>query len=77
MGKKRVWGTVEQLLINKSILEEGRSKQRNLVTVWLDYRKVFNSIVNSWLVHAMKLAKLPNHLLTAIKNLTLMARMAP
>ena len=44
--------------------------RRNLVTVWLDYRKSFDSIPYSWLLHALKLAKLPNHLLTAIKNLT-------
>ena len=31
-----VWGTVEQLLINKSILEEVRLMRRKLVTVWLD-----------------------------------------
>ena len=69
-GEKGVWGTVEQLLINKSILIEVRLMQRNLVAVWLDCRKAFNSIQHSWLLHALKLVKLPNHLLTAIKNLT-------
>ena len=41
VGKKRVWGTVEQLLINKSILKEVRSMRRNLDTVLLDYREAF------------------------------------
>ena len=35
-GKNKVWGTVEQLLINKSILKEVRLMRRNLVTVWRD-----------------------------------------
>ena len=69
-GKKRVWGTVQQLLLNKSILKEVRLMQCNLVTVWLDHRKSFDSIPHSRLLHALKLAKLPNHLLMAVKNLT-------
>ena len=69
-GKNRVWETAEQLLINKSILKELRSVRRNLVTVWLDCRKAFNSIPHSWLLHALKLAKPENHLLTTIKNVT-------
>ena len=69
-GKKRVWGTVQQLLINKSILKEVRLMQCNLVTVWLDHRKSFDSIPHSRLLHALKLEKLPNHLLMAVKNLT-------
>ena len=68
--EKKGVGNVEQLLINKGILKEVRLMRRNLVTVWLDYRKAFVSIPQSWLLHALKLTKLPNHLLMAIKNLT-------
>ena len=67
VGKKRVWGTVEQLLIKKSILKEVRLMRRNLVTFRQDYKQTFDSVPHSWLLHALKLA---NHLLTAIKNLT-------
>ena len=56
-GKKGTWGTTEQLLINKSILKEAKNSRRNLVTVWLDYRKTFDSIPHSWLLQALKLAK--------------------
>ena len=44
--------------------------QCNLRTVWLDYRNAFDSIPHSWLLHVLKLAKLPNHLLMAIRSLT-------
>ena len=69
-GKKGVWGTVEQLLINKSIMKEARSMRRNLVTVWPDYRKAFDSIPHDQLLEALRLAKIPQHLITTVKNLT-------
>ena len=36
-GKKGIWGTTEQLLINKNILKEEKTLKRNINTVWLDY----------------------------------------
>ena len=62
-GGKKVWGTVEQLLGNKSILKEVRLMRGN-ISVWLDYKEAFHSIQLTWLLHALKLkfAKLPNHL---------------
>ena len=56
-GKKGTWGTTQQLLTNKSILKEVKNSRRNLVIVWLDYRKAFDSISHSWLLQALKLAK--------------------
>ena len=69
-GKKRVCGTIEQLIINKSTLKEVRSMRRNLVAVWLNYRKAFDLISHNWFLHTLKFTKLSNHLIMAIKNLT-------
>ena len=69
-GKKGTWGTTEQLIINKSTLKEAKNSRKNLVTVWLDYRKAFDSIPHSWLQQALKLAKVPGIIINAIKNLT-------
>ena len=69
-GNKMVWGTTEQLLLNKSILKEVRNKKRNLYTVWLDYRKAFDSVPHEWLLYALKLAKVPKKLIVAIRELT-------
>ena len=43
-AKKGSWGCTDQLLINKAIMEEVKSKRRNLVCVWLDYKKEFDSV---------------------------------
>ena len=40
-GKKGAWGCTEQLLISKSIMSEVTDKERNLITIWLDYKKPF------------------------------------
>ena len=68
-GKRGIWGTLEQLLINKNIMKEVRKMRRNLITVWLDYRKAFDSIPHSWLIKSLKLAKIPNNIISAIENL--------
>ena len=69
-GKRGVWGTLEQLLINKNIMNEVRRMRRHLTTIWLDYRKAFDSIPHSWLIKSLKLAKVPDNITNAIENLT-------
>ena len=69
-GKCGVWGTLEQLLINKNIMQEVRKMRRNLTTIWLDYRKAFDSLPHSWLIKSLKLAKVPDNIINAIENLT-------
>ena len=58
-GKKGVWGCVEQLLLNKAVLSEVKKKRRNIFTVWLDYKKVFDSVPHEWLLYALELGKVP------------------
>ena len=49
-AKKEMWGCVDQLLINKVVLEEVKKYLRNLFTVWLDYRKAYDSIPHPWIL---------------------------
>ena len=69
-GRRGVWGTTEQLLLNKNIIKEVKSLRRSLTTVWLDYKKAFDSVPHSWLIYALKLAKVPLDIINAISNLT-------
>ena len=43
-GKKEVWGCREQLIINKIILDQVKKNRRSLITIWLDYKKAFDSV---------------------------------
>ena len=58
------------MLINKSIMSEVRNKKRNLITIWLDYKKAFDSVPHEWLIQSLYLAKLPEDLIRAIEHLT-------
>ena len=60
-GKKVIWGTTEQLLINKNILKEAKALKGNIYTVWL---------LHEWLLRSLKLAKVPPQLISAIEKLT-------
>ena len=44
------YGTKDQLLINKMILENAHTKHRNLSTAWIDYKKAFGSVPHKWTI---------------------------
>ena len=69
-GKKGSWGCSDQLLINKTITQEEKMYRRNLFTIWLDYKKAFDSVPHDWMIEALKLAKMPKVLITEIDTLT-------
>ena len=51
-------------------MSEVRNKKRNLITIWLDYKKAFDSVPHEWLIQSLHLAKLPEDLIRAIEHLT-------
>ena len=67
--KKDVWGCLEQLMINKMILDEVIKHKRSVVMAWLDYQKAFDSVPHEWLLIALKLAKVPPLVISAIETL--------
>ena len=68
-GKRGSWGCADQLLINKMIYEEVTQARKNLVTVWLDYQKAFDSVPHSWIIESLELAKVPPAIIKAIEQL--------
>lgn len=41
---KNKLGTKDQLLINKTILEDCKKRQRNLSMAWIEYKTAFDSV---------------------------------
>ena len=50
-------------------MTEVRKKRRNLFTIWLDYKKAFDSVPHEWLIYALKLAKVRPQLVSSIEHL--------
>ena len=59
-GKRVSRGCTDQLMINKLMHDEVTSIRRNLVTAWLDYKKVFDSVPHTWIIRSLELAKVPD-----------------
>ena len=69
-AKRGSWGCTDQLLTNKAIMEEVTSKRKNIVCVWLDHKKAFDTVPHVWLIKALQLAKVPQEIIKAIESLT-------
>ena len=55
--RKGSYGCKDQLLINKMILENCKSKHRNLSMAWIDYRKAFDSVPHDWILKSLEIYK--------------------
>ena len=51
------FGTIDQLIINKMIMENAKLKKRNISTAWIDYRKAYDSVPHDWIVDVLKMHK--------------------
>ena len=65
--RKGSYGCKDQLLINKAILEEVKSRKKNLSTAWVDYKKAFDSVPHSWIEETLKIHKVCPKLMKFIK----------
>ena len=46
-----VLGTVDQLIIDRCIMEEVKSHHRNLAVAFYDYRKAYDKVHHDWSLH--------------------------
>ena len=48
----------DQLLINRMIIKDWKSKQRNMGMAWIDYREAFDSVAHKWILKVLDLFKI-------------------
>ena len=56
--RRNSYGCKDQLLVNRMLLENCSSKNRNLSTAWIDYRKAFDSVPHPWIEKALDMYKI-------------------
>ena len=68
-GKRGSWGCTDQLSVNKMIYKEVTGNRRNLITVWLDCKKAFDSVPHDRVIESLQLAKVSTIIIQAIQSL--------
>uniref|UniRef100_A0A1X7T5E1 Reverse transcriptase domain-containing protein n=1 Tax=Amphimedon queenslandica TaxID=400682 RepID=A0A1X7T5E1_AMPQE len=48
-------GTMDQLLIDKLVLRDSQRRHTNLSMAWIDYKKAFDMVPQSWLLECLEL----------------------
>jgi len=50
-------GFERQLLIDRTILKEAKTRHKNLEVIWVDYAKAYDSVSHSWILECLTLLK--------------------
>ena len=56
-------GTAELLYIDQHILNKSKTWRKNLAIAWIDYKKVYDMVLQSWVTSCLKMYKISNEVL--------------
>ena len=55
--RKGTKGTGDLLYYNQLILKDCKTRRKNLVMVWSDYKKAYDVILQSWIIDCLEMYK--------------------
>ena len=58
----------ELLYIDKHILNESKTKQKNLSKAWIDYKKAYDMVPQSWIINCLKMYKISDEIINIIEK---------
>ncbi|TWW59287.1 hypothetical protein D4764_06G0008170 [Takifugu flavidus] len=61
-------GAKDQLLVDRAITQDCRTRHTNLCTAWTDYKKAYESMLHTWILECLKLYNLNRTLREFIQN---------
>ena len=59
-------GTVELLYIDQHILNENKTRRKNLAKAWIDYKKANDMVPHSWIINCLKIYKITHEVINFI-----------
>ena len=65
--RKRTRGT-ELLYIDQHILNESKTRRKNLAMAWIDIKKAYDMDPQSWIQHCLKMYKIPDQVVQFIEK---------
>ena len=64
-----VLGTVDELIIDNAIMDEVRSKQRNLAVAFYDYQKAYDMVRHDWMLRVYRWMGVPEEIVKVLIKL--------
>ena len=61
-------GTGELLYLDQRILNESKTRRKNLAMAWIDYKKAHDIVPQSWLINCLKMYKILDEVLNFIEK---------
>ena len=61
-------GTAELLFIDQHILNESKTRRKNLAMAWIDYKKAYDMLPPSWILHSLKMYKISHEVINFIEQ---------
>ncbi|CAK6965215.1 hypothetical protein D4764_06G0014290 [Scomber scombrus] len=62
-------GAKHQLLVNRAVAQDCKTRQTNQCTAWIDYKKAYDSIPHTWIMECLEKYNINRTLRAFIKNL--------
>ena len=70
--QKRCWnesrGTAELHYIDQHILNKNNTRWKNLAMAWIDYKKAYDMVPDSWIINCLKMNKISHEVINFIEK---------
>jgi hypothetical protein len=67
--RKGIFGTIDNLLVDRAVLEEVKQYERNLAVAYYDYEKAFDSVPFEWQIYCFKVCGISDPVIKTLSSL--------